>query len=169
MDTTRKGLLLKADPISAAFRDEVKKDLEACSSRPKLVGILATSSAPSNNYAEFTRKQCEELGFEFVLKKTGAALSSDLAAGEGVEEAIIDANEDDSVHGIMVSGTHNKLDPGSDMSSCRSRSITQYLGCSRLVISQGQLTSETEDYLHRIRITTCSRCVHIHSNPLKFT
>ncbi|KIK03138.1 hypothetical protein K443DRAFT_676985 [Laccaria amethystina LaAM-08-1] len=102
MATERKGLLLKADPISAAFRDEVKKDLEACSSRPKLVGILATSSAPSNNYAEFTRRQCEDLGFEFVLKKTGAALSSDLAAGEGVEEAIIDANEDGSVHGIMV-------------------------------------------------------------------
>ena len=98
----RKGLLLKADPIAAAFRDEVKGFLESCSRPPKLVGILATSSAPSKNYAEFTRKQCEELGVEFVLKRTGAAASPDLGEGDGVEEAIIEANVDESVHGIMV-------------------------------------------------------------------
>ena len=34
--------------------------------------------------------------------KTGAAVSEDLDEGYGVEEAIIEANEDDSVHGIMV-------------------------------------------------------------------
>ena len=100
---TRKGLLLKADPIAAAFRDEVKQSLEQCRVRPKLVGILATSSAPSKNYAEFTKKQCEELGVEFVLIKIGAAVSPDLSEGYGVEQAIIEANEDDSVHGIMVS------------------------------------------------------------------
>ncbi|RDB19999.1 Methylenetetrahydrofolate dehydrogenase [NAD(+)] [Hypsizygus marmoreus] len=101
-DATGKGLLLKADPIASAFRDEVKESLAQCPRVPKLVGILATSSAPSKHYAEFTRKQCEELGFEFVLKNTGAALSTDLSEGEGVEEAIIEANEDDSVDGIMV-------------------------------------------------------------------
>ncbi|KAG5648759.1 hypothetical protein DXG03_000107 [Asterophora parasitica] len=97
-----KGLLLKADPIAAAFRDEVKASLTKCKRTPKLVGILATSSAPSKNYAEFTRKQCAELGVEFVLKATGAAASSDLGEGEGVEEAIIEANLDESVDGIMV-------------------------------------------------------------------
>lgn len=99
----RKGLLLKADPIAAAFRDEVKQSLEQCRIRPKLVGILATSSAPSKNYAEYTKKQCDDLDVEFVLIKTGAAVSSDLSEGYGVEEAIIQANEDNSVHGIMVS------------------------------------------------------------------
>ena len=98
----RKGLLLKADPIAAAFHDEVKQSLEQCRIRPKLVGILATSSAPSKNYAEYTRKQCEDLGVEFMLIQTGASVSSDLGEGYGVEEAIIMANEDDSVHGIMV-------------------------------------------------------------------
>jgi len=105
-----KGLLLKADPIALQFRDEVKSSLAQRPKPPKLVGILATSSAPSKNYAEFTRKQCEELGFEFVLRKTGAAIDSDaveggerLGEGEGVEEAIIEANEDESVDGIMVS------------------------------------------------------------------
>lgn len=97
-----KGLLLKADPIAAAFRDEVKASLAECRRPPRLVGILATSSAPSRNYAEFTKKQCAELGVDFVLKTTGAAVSSDLGEGDGVEEAIIEANEDESVDGIMV-------------------------------------------------------------------
>ncbi|KAF7294322.1 NAD(P)-binding protein [Mycena chlorophos] len=97
-----KGLLLKADPIAAAFRQEVKNSLAAAPRKPRLVGILATSSAPSKFYAEFTRKQCEELGFEFVLKKTGAADTGELAEGEGVEQAIIEANDDPDVDGIMV-------------------------------------------------------------------
>jgi methylenetetrahydrofolate dehydrogenase (NAD+) len=49
--------------------------------------------------AEYMEKQCDELGVEF---KTGAAVSLDLGEGYGVEEAIIEANEDNSVHGIMV-------------------------------------------------------------------
>ncbi|KAG6845451.1 hypothetical protein H0H87_009359 [Tephrocybe sp. NHM501043] len=100
--TEGKGLLLKADPIAATFRDEVKASLTQCTRPPKLVGILATSSAPSRSYAEFTKKQCAELGVNFVLKETGAALSADLGEGEGVEEAIIEANEDEGVDGIMV-------------------------------------------------------------------
>lgn len=99
----RKGLLLKADPISAAFREEVILGLEQSAGRPKLVGILSTTSAPSKYYAEFTQKQCGELGVDFVLKRTGAAASPNLAEGEGVEEAIIEANDDESVNGIMVS------------------------------------------------------------------
>ncbi|KAG6850198.1 hypothetical protein H0H93_016627, partial [Arthromyces matolae] len=98
-----KGLLLKADPIATTFREEVKTSLAQCSRTPKLVGILATSSAPSRSYAEFTKKQCAELGVDFVLKETGAAVSSDLGEGEGVEEAIIEANEDESIDGIMGS------------------------------------------------------------------
>lgn len=103
-DATGKGILLKADPIAFAFRDEVKDSLAKRPRKPKLVGILATSSAPSKFYADFTKKQCEELGFEFVLVKTGAADTGDLGEGEGVEEAIIQANGDDSVDGIMVCG-----------------------------------------------------------------
>ena len=101
-EPTGKGILLKADPISATFLDEVKQSLAKCTRPPKLVGILSTSSAPSKSYADFTQKQCTELGIEFALKKTGAALSLDLGEGEGAEDAIIEANEDDSVDGIMV-------------------------------------------------------------------
>lgn len=102
-DTAGKGILLKADPIAATFLSEVKQSLSNCPKPPKLVGILATSAAPSKFYAEFTKRQCEELGFEFVLKTVGAAKEPGvLQEGEGVEEAIIEANEDESVDGIMV-------------------------------------------------------------------
>ncbi|KAK7470294.1 Methylenetetrahydrofolate dehydrogenase [NAD(+)], variant 2 [Stygiomarasmius scandens] len=98
-----KGLLLKADPIASVFQDEVKATLALRTTRPRLVGILSTSSEPSKMYAEFTRKQCQALGVDFVLKKTGAALEGEgLNEGDGVEEAIMEANEDDMVDGIMV-------------------------------------------------------------------
>ena len=48
------------------------------------------------------KKQCDELGVEFVLRTVGSAADATLSDGEGVEEAIIEANNDDSVNGIMV-------------------------------------------------------------------
>lgn len=108
-----KGILLKADTIAEPFLAEVKASLASGISRsrpPKLVGILATANAPSRSYAEFTRKQCVALGIEFELREVGAALGGGEAAGvngsradgEGVEEAIIEANADDAVDGLMV-------------------------------------------------------------------
>ena len=103
-----KGILLKADTIAEPFLAEVKASLANSVSRsrvPKLVGILATTNAPSRSYAEFTRKQCVALGIEFELREVGPALkgaNEGSADGDGVEEAIIEANADDAVHGIMV-------------------------------------------------------------------
>ena len=102
LDTSGKGLLVKADIIAETFRAEVKAGLQDCTRPPKLVGILSTSSAPSRSYAQFTKRQCEELGVEFVIRTTGAAESEDKSEGEGVEEAIIEANADETVDGIMV-------------------------------------------------------------------
>lgn len=102
-DCLYKGVLLKADAIGETFQSEIRSSLSECSKPPKLVGILSTSSAPSKQYAKFTQKQCEALGFEFKLITVGAGQSDEHSQGEGVEEAIIEANEDDSVNGIMVS------------------------------------------------------------------
>jgi methylenetetrahydrofolate dehydrogenase (NAD+) len=100
-----KGVLLKAAPLASAFADEIRSALATpARAPPTLVGILATAGAPSRSYAEATEKQCAELGVRFMLRTTGAALGGGLAEGEGVEEAIIEANEDDSVNGIMVRG-----------------------------------------------------------------
>ncbi|CCM00429.1 uncharacterized protein FIBRA_02461 [Fibroporia radiculosa] len=97
-----KGVLLKADTIANYFRDEITAVLSTRPRASKLVGILATSAVSSRFYAEFTQKQCNSLGVNFVLKKTGAAADISLSEGDGVEEAIIEANEDPSVDGIMV-------------------------------------------------------------------
>lgn len=101
-DYSGKGLVLDAGSIASFFRKEIKESLVVCTRPPKLVGILATSSPPSKFYAEFTRKQCAQLGIDFALKTTGAGENEELPVGEGVEEAIIEANEDGSVDGIMV-------------------------------------------------------------------
>jgi methylenetetrahydrofolate dehydrogenase (NAD+) len=111
-----KGTLLKADTVAGPFLAELKASLANSTSRsrpPKLVGILATANAPSRSYAEFTRKQCVGLGIEFELREVGAALGGREAGadgaradgtsnGDGVEEAIIEANADSTVDGIMV-------------------------------------------------------------------
>ena len=97
-----KGLLLKADSIADEFRSEITQSLGQRSRPPKLIGILSTSAAPSKFYAEFTKKQCITLGFDFILKEIGAAANPELGEGDGVEEAIIEANEDSSIDGIMV-------------------------------------------------------------------
>jgi|SRR6266850_2525398 len=104
-----KGVLLKAETIAEPFLAEVKASLASVSQSrtraPKLVGILATANAPSRSYAEFTRRQCVALGIEFELREVGAALPDGVggADGDGVEEAIIDANADGTVDGIMAS------------------------------------------------------------------
>jgi len=96
------GILIKGETISKPFRDEVTASLAALSRRPKLVGILATDG-PSRIYAEFTKKTCEDVGVEFILREIGnASQQSDPADSIDVEDAIIEANEDDEVDGIMV-------------------------------------------------------------------
>lgn len=72
---------------------------------PKLVGILATDKEDAANYAEFTRKSCTSLGIQYELRLVGAARKDqgDQPGVEiGVEEAILEANEEDGVDGIMV-------------------------------------------------------------------
>lgn len=130
--STPKGLLQSAEPIAETFREEVKNTLAVASRIPKLVGILSASSAPSRAYAEFTKKQCEALGVAFDLRAIGAASSGELGEGEGVEEAIIEANEDDSVDGIMV--CLMKISRESNVYSNYTRCITLFLECSRSVV-----------------------------------
>ncbi|KAF9515257.1 hypothetical protein BS47DRAFT_1376304 [Hydnum rufescens UP504] len=105
------GKLLKADLIADTFRTNIHRSIlltsspspnhdTAQSKRIKLVGILATSSKPSEMYAEFTRRR-------FVLQRVGAAAKegmddSDTEGQGAVENAIVEANSDESVGGIMV-------------------------------------------------------------------
>lgn len=108
------GKLLKADDIAAPYRADVESAIAIFtnkSRKPRLIGILATDSKPSEMYAEFTRKTCEGMGVEFVLRRVGAAalkgregevVDSDAEGDGGLESSIIEANEDPTVDGIMV-------------------------------------------------------------------
>ncbi|GAA6063818.1 hypothetical protein JCM10212_001649 [Sporobolomyces blumeae] len=91
--------------IAKPFRSLIQHTTADLSPRPKLVGILANSNAPSRAYAQWTAKACEAVGIEYELREVGVVKEGkeEGTAEQGeVEEAILDANEDDSVNGIMV-------------------------------------------------------------------
>ncbi|GJN92046.1 hypothetical protein Rhopal_005074-T1 [Rhodotorula paludigena] len=91
--------------IAKPFRQDITKVTDQLSPKPKLVGILANSGAPSRAYANWTAKACEAVGIDYELREVGivAEGATEGTAEQGeVEEAILRANEDDAVNGIMV-------------------------------------------------------------------
>lgn len=65
-------------------------------------GILATSDAPSRAYAQWTQKACEAVGIEYELRELERAEGMEKASEDMVEEAILTANGEKEVDGIMV-------------------------------------------------------------------
>lgn len=61
---------------------------------------VANADEPSRLYAESTKKSCEEIGIEFEFKVVGKPEQKS-QPGE-VEQAVLEANMDDGVDGIMV-------------------------------------------------------------------
>ncbi|BGO98987.1 Methylenetetrahydrofolate dehydrogenase [NAD(+)] [Rhodotorula toruloides] len=91
--------------IAKPFRTAIQEATSKLAQKPKLVGILANSGAPSRAYANWTAKACEAVGIEYELREVGivAEGATEGTAEQGeVEEAILAANEDDGVNGIMV-------------------------------------------------------------------
>lgn len=91
--------------IAKPFRTQIQAATAELQPRPKLVGILANSGAPSRAYANWTAKACEAVGIDYELREVGIVAdgASEGTAEQGeVEEAILAANEDDNVNGIMV-------------------------------------------------------------------
>ena len=60
---------------------------------PLLVGFLANSDPAAAKYAEWTAKSCEKVGMRFELRHVSRM---------DLEDAIVNANQDANVHGIMV-------------------------------------------------------------------
>lgn len=101
------GLLVTAGKVVTPFRSELLNltSSGALADRPPhLVGILATKKEDARTYAEFTKKACEQVGINFELRLVGEARAGMDGEGVGidVEEAILEANEDPDVQGIMV-------------------------------------------------------------------
>ncbi|KAK8843392.1 hypothetical protein IAR55_007049 [Kwoniella newhampshirensis] len=105
--STSQGLLVTAGKVHTPFKTEL---LAAMASErfarrpPHLVGILATKKDDARTYAEFTKKACEQIGIDFELRLVGEAREGLDGQGVGieVEEAILEANDDAEVDGIMV-------------------------------------------------------------------
>ena len=101
------GLLLQAAKVATPFDAELRTAIAQLARPPTLCAILSTSNASSRAYATFSKTQCENLGIVFVLREVGAGRNRDggsetYGEGEGVEAAIVEANEDPAVDGILV-------------------------------------------------------------------
>ncbi|GAA6022170.1 hypothetical protein JCM11491_005114 [Sporobolomyces phaffii] len=99
------AVTVTGEQIAKPFRAAIQATTSSLNPRPKLVGILANSNAPSRAYASWTAKACEAVGIEYELREVGVVKEGrDQGTAEQgeVEEAILGANEDESVNGIMV-------------------------------------------------------------------
>lgn len=92
------GRVILASSISKTYAEEISsKVISMRDTRPQgplLVGFLANEDPAASMYATWTQKTCESMGFRYELRK--------VQDKDFLEEAIIEANRDDSVDGIMV-------------------------------------------------------------------
>lgn len=86
-------MLVSPYTVAARYRTEIKQETRALATQLKVVGFLAGDYAPSLTYAEYTKNACEELGIAYELRQVPRL---------ELEQAIVEANEDSAVHGIMV-------------------------------------------------------------------
>ncbi|KAI9032422.1 hypothetical protein DFJ74DRAFT_654364 [Hyaloraphidium curvatum] len=90
---------LTFDPalVAAPFRTEIQAAvarLKSASGRePLLVGFLANDDASARKYAKWTARTCADLGIKYELREV---------ARTEVEDAIIAANNEEEVAGILV-------------------------------------------------------------------
>lgn len=84
---------LLASTVAKPFIAEIMAGVQALDKKPVLVGFLANSDPAARMYAEWTAKTSESAGFTYELR---------VVDKEDLEEALIAANEDDAVDGIMV-------------------------------------------------------------------
>mmetsp|Transcript_16104 Transcript_16104/g.26160 ORF Transcript_16104/g.26160 Transcript_16104/m.26160 type:complete len:372 (+) Transcript_16104:61-1176(+) len=93
-----KGVKLDASLVAQPFREEIKAKVQAMKQAgmepPLLVGLLANKDPAARKYAEWTGKACRADGLRYELRTLDDPID--------VEAALIDANEDPRVHGIIV-------------------------------------------------------------------
>ena len=90
---------LDATSVADAFNAEIKGAIEGAvssdgeASRPRLVGFLANGDPAGEMYAKMTKRACERNGVTFELRRPERV---------DLEAAVIDANADPAVHGILI-------------------------------------------------------------------
>ncbi|CCE64344.1 hypothetical protein TPHA_0H01380 [Tetrapisispora phaffii CBS 4417] len=92
------GRTILASNIAKTFIDEIQnKVLNVKKIKPEgplLVGFLSNDDPAAEMYANWTKKTCESMGIRYELRR--------IDDSDFLEEAIIEANRDDDVNGIMV-------------------------------------------------------------------
>ncbi|KAE8351992.1 hypothetical protein BDV28DRAFT_135927 [Aspergillus coremiiformis] len=79
--------------VVASLLSEVQQGVKTLEKPPHLVGFLANNDPAALMYAQWTEKTCEENGFHYSLRQVER---------EDLEEAILAANVDTNVDGIIV-------------------------------------------------------------------
>lgn len=92
ISTNGEGVVLAAT-IAKKFIDETTEQVSKLDPPPKLVGFLANADPAAKMYADFAKKTSLDCGFRFETREVNK---------EDLEDAIMDANEDKDVDGIMV-------------------------------------------------------------------
>ncbi|RPA90676.1 NAD(P)-binding protein [Choiromyces venosus 120613-1] len=82
-----------ASSVAEGLLGEVKTSLERLGWAPLLVGFLANADPAARMYADWTGKTCLQNGVEFEIREVDK---------DDLEEAILAANTDDTVGGIIV-------------------------------------------------------------------
>ncbi|PBP26246.1 hypothetical protein BUE80_DR002876 [Diplocarpon rosae] len=85
--------VILANTIAKSLLGEVAQGLAELDFKPKLVGFLANEDPAAQVYADYSAKTCKENGFLFEIREISK---------EDVEEAILSANNDPLIHGIIV-------------------------------------------------------------------
>ena len=89
--------MLRGEPVAERMKDEVKNQVDALSSPPRLAAVLASDNPGAKYYAKSQEKACGEVGIEYELHE----LDSD-ASGDEIEAYVQDLNDSDEVNGIIL-------------------------------------------------------------------
>ncbi len=96
-----KAKLIEGKPIAEKLKAEMSQDVEVLKAKygigPKLVALQAGDNAASAIYVKAQKKAAESIGIDYELK----TLPAESGQGE-IERAIINANEDDNISGIIL-------------------------------------------------------------------
>lgn len=89
--------VVTGEKVAQPFREAIHESIAKGCRAPKLIGLLANTDAPSRAYAEWTERACKAVGILYELRVVLGAEGSST-----IEDAILEANDDNSIDGIMV-------------------------------------------------------------------
>ena len=109
-------------------KDEIKKELKCCNTRPHLGAIYFGDNSASNSYIKGIKKDCDELGYKFTAIKVEPSIANSYV----VRTYIDSLDKISSVHGIIIQkplpdsvnlNIFDSINPGKDVDGAGKDSI----------------------------------------------